>query len=300
MKKEVIPYILIVVLVAVIAVGGTFIVMKAQIENQNSENNSTNDNNSNKDNESKQPDKTGVELVSTESVGSNVVQTFNAYMNNQIVSFKVNYEYYSNATLPAQYYGEKKGTFVQGKISNTEVYYQDTYGSTNLTKENLLDTNQIKQNFNENNFRIIKGIDGQDYLTVVTHMHENRTDFDLGRSDILYVFNDDLSIIKDGIEPDCEFDKGLIAISRDSGVQVKENPWYKNDFNLIDKSSQESWDNIRVKVNDDKIYHLAPVFKNGDPDQGTLEERVYTINNNKLSYQTINTYKITSSAGGIC
>jgi len=50
---------------------------------------------------------------------------------------------------------------------------------------------------------------------------------------------------------------------------------------------------------DNKIYFLYPKlnfkgsFLVNEEDYGFMEERVYTINTNKLEYNVINTYKIT-------
>lgn len=54
-----------------------------------------------------------------------------------------------------------------------------------------------------------------------------------------------------------------------------------------------------MEKENDKIYFLAPILEQDFAasaalgNYGTLEERVYTIANDKLEYQVLNSYKIT-------
>ena len=53
--------------------------------------------------------------------------------------------------------------------------------------------------------------------------------------------------------------------------------------------------NYQAKIENNKIYYLAHIH-NGDC-LGNLEERVYTIKNDKLIYEVLNTYKVLNGAG---
>ena len=78
-------------------------------------------------------------------------------------------------------------------------------------------------------------------------------------------------------------------------VAEKNNISYGNTFNLKDVDSELSY---YVKIVDNKIYNLVSLFNEDIIDgseNGKLEERVYTINNNKLEYEVINTYTITKT-----
>ncbi|HBA37695.1 MAG TPA: hypothetical protein DCY94_03145, partial [Firmicutes bacterium] len=58
---------------------------------------------------------------------------------------------------------------------------------------------------------------------------------------------------------------------------------------------------LNLKIEDDKIYYLkAKQNITGEEDYGTLEERIYTINNDKLEYTVKNKFKITWIAGQAC
>lgn len=66
-------------------------------------------------------------------------------------------------------------------------------------------------------------------------------------------------------------------------------PFYASEFVTRDK-------NVHVKTEKDKIYYLAPILKE-DLTSGTLEERVYTISEDKLNYRVLSSYKITEVCG---
>lgn len=277
MKKNVALYIIIVILVAVIAVGGTYIFMKGQLDKPGDDSKTQESTDvTSKD----EPKKSGVELVSTKEEEQNIVQTFNVYMNGKTVDFKIKYEKGAD--------GEPNS--ILGTNGSLKLYY-------NVTGKNTFSIDNINKNFNINNFKIITGIDNKEYLLIATNM-ENA---EVGYSDILYVYNDNLELLSgDFNSSSCLDEKGFTIYSRGSGVQVKEDPWYKNTFsNNLEKNS-DGWSSVRVKIENDQIYYLYPILNNEDSSTGTLEERVYTINNGKLTYKTINTYKIINASGGAC
>ena len=116
---------------------------------------------------------------------------------------------------------------------------------------------------------------------------------------LLYVFNDQLNIVNDGIESPnwYEGDTGDgFVLSSFVNIPILENEqdiWYDDTYGINN-------DNIYVKIENNKIYYLTPNVSYEDYEGSIynevngveLEERVYTINNNKLTYEVINIYKI--------
>ena len=72
---------------------------------------------------------------------------------------------------------------------------------------------------------------------------------------------------------------------------------YQNVFADIYYLSEDYY-SVRSKIEDNHIYELAYVCD--DVYYGILEERVYTINNDKLEYEVINTYTDLEIAGATC
>ena len=99
----------------------------------------------------------------------------------------------------------------------------------------------------------------------------------------------------------------MIIVTESTAYTLENNkkPWYSNNFNnpstKLNSNSIEIL-KINVKIENDKIYYLAPILKeNGkENDYGILEEREYTINNNKLEYKVVNSYKIIDTVGLVC
>lgn len=77
------------------------------------------------------------------------------------------------------------------------------------------------------------------------------------------------------------------------------NPWYDNEYSYCQVYTQDIIPcHTMFKIKDNKIYYLKSKLKENysQNDYGTLEERVYTINNDKLEYKVINKYKIIEMA----
>lgn len=304
MKKYVL-YIIIVILIAVIAVGGTYIFMEGKLNNQNNESENNNKADSKDNQENFKPNdtgaKSGVELVSTKEEGSNIVQTFNAYMNGKTVPVIIKYEHGKDA----YYAGEPDDyEYVKGVMNGAQIYWHPLELKGNSQKTKIMNTAIIEENFTTKHFRIIKGTDNKDYLVVVTYNYDSGYKFDeldaafATQEDKLYVFNDNLEMINLDNPNACGETSGILAYPRHQGVEVKENPWYSNEFDIDTSINDNGANKMRVKVENNQIYYLVPIYKNDEWNEGTLEERVYSISNNKSSYKVIKTYKIISSAGG--
>lgn len=283
-------YIVIVILVAVIAAMGTYIVMKEKPSNKPDTGNNSSENGSSSENNAK----TGVELVSTTESGENIIQTFNAYMNGKNVPLQFMYSYKTDIDED-----NLKMEQVEGTMNNIRTYFHEETMKSTSKKGSMLNKTVIDSDFSTKNFIIIKGTDNKDYLLIVTHMY----DLGVGDDDLMYVFNDNLELIKPtDIAATCH-DDSFVVYSRMTNIKVEENPWYSNEFNIDTSKSDFRTSSIKVKVESNQIYYLMPILKFADAtdnDMGTLEERIYTINNNKLTYKTIKTYKITDAAGGAC
>lgn len=93
-----------------------------------------------------------------------------------------------------------------------------------------------------------------------------------------------------------------MLILRDTSWKTEDGTWigYEINDNLNIKESKRM-----VKIEDKIIFYLMPVinnyeeFVNGSKIDGYMEERAYTIDENKLEYEVINRYKITDVAGTI-
>ena len=84
----------------------------------------------------------------------------------------------------------------------------------------------------------------------------------------------------------------LSVIENAQGIDVEdESIWYTDNLQL-DNNNEEY--QVRSKIAGNKIcnlYYDCSFY----PD--ILEERIYTINNNKLEYEVINTYQVLGSSG---
>lgn len=84
-------------------------------------------------------------------------------------------------------------------------------------------------------------------------------------------------------------------------ILENENAWYPNIYNMCNYYDGKCY--IGVKIENNKIYYLYPNvdFENRQENYyGYMEEREYTINNNKLEYKVLNKYKIINGAGQVC
>ena len=134
----------------------------------------------------------------------------------------------------------------------------------------------IEKYFNENNFIVFSGTDGINYLIIQDYFLPPAggvgIDYNIFNQNWDYI--GDLSVIEQG--------QGLVL--NDDSI------WYQNNLN-IDTAEDEY--QIRSRIVNNQIYNLYFEGCYG----GTMEERVYTINNNELEYEVINTYQVLEVAG---
>ena len=269
MKKteKCIYLIIILILVVVIACSITYAIT---ISNNNNEMNNNNENNEQENGEEPVLED-GITLKDTDKEGESIIQEYEVVLNGIKNNFNINYTYES--CYDTNY-------CISGKYNNYNFYYGEFY---NISLNNLFTIEAINQKFNENNFSIIKGTDNKNYLLVYAMDH-------------LYIFDENLEIVNDGINSNWyEGDnESAFVIASITNVPMLNN-YYDDSLNVCD-----NWDldicGVYVKVENDKIYYLTPKISSYDYEIGTpleVEERVYTINNSKVTYEVINTYETT-------
>ena len=252
---------IIIVLVGVIVAEGVYLFTNKEDEKEN--NSSINIPKEEEEENESNDDETSedyVKLVDTREEDNQVIQEYEMVLNGEYQEFEIVFENVGNTVVE-----------VNANLANIQVYWALSHF---LNKEFNLDT--INKEFNENNFLIMKGID-KNYLIVISEIYsENGTD-------ISY------EILNSQLEPIGHLivyygSQGLIL---ESEISVG----YENSYQDLFEIEINNATFIRSKIEDNKIYHY---YYNCDY---VLEERVYTINNDKLEYEVINTYQVLGSLG---
>ena len=292
MKKNTILYIIITILLIIIAVGITYIIMN----NQNNttpkvENNNNVENSIQEDNSDKEELKDGVTLKDTYQENNTIIQEYEVILNNKVNNFTIAYTYQSDVA----YHNDIHE--IIGIFNNTEIVRRGyiNINQTEYTKENTFNESNIKEIFDENNFIIIKGNDNQNYLLVQTVAVDALDGFN---TSLLYVYNDELELISRNMiteeeSPDYISYDGFIIDNFTGNIPcdyVNKSPLYERTFKVVDTNIETEQ---YTKIENNQIYFLFPKI-NENYDGGILEERIYTIHNNKLEYTVNNTYKFNS------
>lgn len=281
--------ILIIVLVGVIASGTTYILVKDNNKTDLKENNDKTNNNEVKDNNNENEVKEdSVKLNKVYNLNDKIIEEFEITLNNSTQIMKVVFEFEEPTN---------DNYIVTGRFNNILILNNEQYNKEMLKKEDYYSINAIKKDFNENNFQIIKGKDNKNYLLIKTNKNNGK----------IYIFNDNLEIISKNIEDSYDYDSiednnhdYFYQFQDSSGINIVEEveglSWYGQENNCDECTPSY---NI-FKVEDNKIYYLAlripqdwytTYEEMGISGYGSkIEERIYTINNNKLEYKVINTY----------
>lgn len=229
----------------------------------------------------------GVKFLEVRSIKGKLAEEFEIVLNGKVHKMYVSFGYYG-----ADKYVDEH---VSGFYNNLLFYHEEKKGV-----EFEYDDEYFLSRFNENNFQIIKGKDGKNYLAVWASLFS-----ETNGDDKLYIFNDDLTLLDDDSlrfyscvrETDMSFvvhSKWQYTILEDEGV------WYKDERGLC-KDDKNKKCHINVKIEDNKIHYLVPIIKQiGENDFGYVEERVYEINNSRLEYEVISTRKIVNLANSLC
>lgn len=288
-------YIILGILVGGIVAGG---VMFAVLNNNSNNNNKTNsETTTNKDKESEKDNtdnkvpsaqlSDGVKLKEVKEAGNKITETFEVVLNGKKKDIDIVF-----GCLEDNDFYRVSGMY-NGAI---EAFYTSEF-KEKTKYEDIYNVEKIKTFFTEDNFKIIEGEDKKNYLIIITSAGH------------AYVFNDELDLIsKDSIKDDYMYKGQQIKVKsffslEDSHepmdtpreVDSFESPWYETHGHPYDITG---FYHKVFKIQDNKIYYLA-YLRNEDSTTwetkgyGTIEERIYTIKNDKLEYNVINTYKVT-------
>ena len=202
-----------------------------------------------------------VKLVNTREEDNQVIQEYEMVLNGEYQEFDITFE-----INVGEGYWDIDSTLGDSYLFS--VWY-DTDPLNNYV-------DFIAQYFNENNFIIFPGIDGVNYLIIQGYAFPPA-----GGVGIDYnIFNQNWDYIGN-----------LAVIYQGQGVVLEdESVWYLDNLNI---DTVQDYNKIRSKIEGDKIYNLYYTCD-------YMEERVYTINNNKLEYEVINQYKILEASGATC
>ena len=193
---------------------------------------------------------------------------------------------------------ENKNSFIKSVIENMNIAFSDGEQGREekqMFRANILipDDKEFYESYTEDkNIRNLMNkyaVSIEDIMSKITELNiysKYLDEFSNGE-DIYsnaYILNDKLEIINENLE------FNLYSSDVNVILQVENaNPWYEDS-----KCKDELCHRI-FKIEDNKIYYLVSKLKDDyqEGDYGVLEERVYTINDNKLTYEVINTYNIT-------
>ena len=251
---------IIIVLVGVIIVEGVYLFTSKEEEK---ENNSYINIPKEEENESNgnETSEDYVKLVDTREEDNQVIQEYEMVLNGEYQEFDITFE-----INVGEGYWDIDSTLGDSYLFS--VWY-DTDPLNNYV-------DFIAQYFNENNFIIFPGIDRVNYLIIQGYAFPPA-----GGVGIDYnIFNQNWDYIGN-----------LAVIYQRQGVVLEdESVWYLDNLNI---DTVQDYNKIRSKIEGDKIYNLYYTCD-------YMEERVYTINNNKLEYEVINQYKILEASGATC
>lgn len=253
-RNSVLVLLLIIAAVAILSSGITYLVMKGHDQNE----------------ESDRTDKKlvdGINFLTITDQKDKIVESFEITLNGKTKTFEAEFSH----ELDNSY--EVEENIIKGNFNKATLYERVKRDGT-FTKE------EIKNNFNEKNFQIIGGVDGKKYLLV-----ESMNNLNNGQNtSTLLVYNDELELISDDLilqseRSDYDQFKGFVVdgFFYDSPCDTEQIPLYSNKF---------------TKVENDKIYFLLPKLTINTDYEGILEERVYTIKDDKLQYSLVATHKI--------
>ena len=244
---------IIIIVVLLVLIGSGLLYIK-KLENPNNDNKK---NNSNK----------YVTLVNMNKNENKITQEFEVDLNGQKNKMTIEYTYNEEAN-------DIIGTYDNYKVAVLD--YEA--GGDNFTEDN------IKTLINENSFQTIKGTDNKDYLLFIGKgflFPEDKKTTDFVN---MFVLNDKLEVISK------ELGNGSFEYLKLYDIPCKfqnEKVEYSNSLNveLLNLDEYE----IRFKIEDNKINYLSLVSVD---DNLVIEEKVFTINNDKLEENVINRYNV--------
>ena len=277
-------YVILVVVLGVLGFEGYFMYNNYQ-NNKINDNGTIINNDTNKDNSANEQLDDKVKLVDTKKENDKIVQEYEIVLNGKknTMNLEFNYNEYEDHIM------FRTDREIDGNYKDYNFYSSYVESINEFTEE------KVNEDFNENNFYIIRGEDQKNYLLILDDVATDYGDNLNG-----YLFNDKLELITKNLNnsPYNVSNPNAFNILMADNVPCKfasdVDPLYKKAFNR----KTFAQDGFFMKIENNKIYYLIPIFDENSlaTDTGILEERVYTIKDNKLSYEVINTYQIT----GIC
>lgn len=269
-------YAIIVLLLLVIVGGGVYIV-----STKNSQKPSDEDQKTEEKTEKEPTIKDAINYGTIKVDNEKIKESFNVVMNGENIPLEVEFTYFKDGSVER----------ITGAIKDEVVYLlEDSDLKKNFT------TNFIRENFSEDNLKFIKGKDGKTYLTVLTR--ESLTN---SLSYYLLVFNDSLKPIDNvGESSNYSWSKDkftIITTNMGFGTVDNTNPWFEDQFEVCKDSTLSSSPkcNVNLRLLDDRIEYIE--LTGAKDDYYTLEKRMYTVNNDSLSYTTSSQYKAEVIAG---
>ena len=269
--------------VALIAIGSiSYVVLSNNIDDK-----PLVDEDVNKDSEEKEDKKPPKEkkdsivFKKTKKSGNKIISTFDLTMNNEEAEFDIEFTYEENES-----YNE-----IKASVLGLDIYRLGTDEAleTTFTEANM------KKAVTEENFIFIKGEDKKTYLGVVSNIDS----FVSGKTSVLYIFNDKFDMLTDDIDNlGCGGTSYFTINTLTTGYVGSIEPFksgYEDTLGVCENSPNC---HVNVKIEDDKIYSLFAKDINGFA--GTLEERIYTIKDNKFNYTVKSTDTISSVFGQAC
>ena len=286
MKKNRVSIQIFIVLVLALAVTvGAYMFMKNKTNPKDDHNEET-------------PTKKGeIKFLNSKQDGTVITQKYKAYINDKVLDLEVVYTFKIEDLPESDTSGYKRTEIVEGKLKDITLFSAERKNNSTSQKAELFETARIDKELNSDYFKVIRGTDGKDYIAIATHI------YDISNTPVtnyLYILNDNLEVINKTFEDisHCSSTRQVMMIHPgEVGLLSDKNIWYSNQF---------KYDNIRknytsLKIVGDKIYYLYhDIVYDKEGNYGTIEERVYTINNDKLEYTVENSFVAVSKYGEIC
>ena len=250
--------------------------------------------------DNKQIGENSIKLKDTTITGQTAKQAYNVNINGKesYLNIDLKYEF-------KEYDSGDKYHYIKGYLNQKQIFDAVYDGSLKEYAINeLMNKENINKIFNESNFKLIDGKDNKKYILMYGAYGYIGDSGSLGNSyDLLYVLNDKYEFIQDNtvksnIDYEQEYLNNAFVIHRGTDViyQVDNgNPWFEDIFNICSKIIQDDSTTkdickVFIKVNKDSIDYLYTSYTTtGDP-IAKVEERNYTISDNKLSYTSGKTY----------
>lgn len=234
-----------------------------------------------------------IKLNSIKTETDKIVQKFDVDINGKKNIFEI------------EYFSRDDGSDVQilGRIPESEIEWP-----INGTDQEINDF--LSDNFNEtrvhdyvteNDFKFLKGEDGKTYLLFVFKTNHYMG----GYADYLYIYNENLKLVTGDVNYNgCSNDEAFTIRTHSSGIYSEEEPGksgYKDTENFLGyRNDKDSYLNLKIEGN--RIYYLKALvnYFSVDDELGTIEERIYTIKDDKLEYTVKNEFVIKDAAGIAC